>query len=52
MKTQISFFGYLSKERFKAFGRSYFSRNAERTFFLIFTLVMLAMGLLYKTNLW
>jgi len=52
MKTHLLLFGNLSKERIKKFGRSYYSKNSERTLFFIFTLAMLAMGLLYKTNLW
>lgn len=52
MKTYLSIFGYVSKERIKTFGRIYYSKNAERTLFFIFTLAMLAVGLLYKTNLW
>ncbi len=39
------------KERFRRFGRTYFSKNAERTLFFILTVAMLVMGLLYKANL-
>ena len=38
------------KERVKAFGRIYFSKNAERTLFFFLTAAML-MGLLVKMEL-
>jgi hypothetical protein len=39
------------KERVKAFGRIYFSKNAERTLFFFLTAAMLLMGLLVKMEL-
>ena len=39
------------RERIRAFGRTYFSRNTERAIFFFLTVAMLTMGLLAKMHL-
>ena len=33
-------------------GRLWFSKEAERRFYFILTMIMLAIGILYKTGIW
>ena len=39
-------------KRIRHGGRLWFSKEAERRFYFILTMIMLAIGILYKTGIW